>query len=134
MKVYMILLGILYLLRLLVSIWTLTYLPHFLFIIQHLGDMVLFSLCMAGGIAFAYGKHILKFDRGTWKLISRLTLILGAYTVLLYVKGDEVFGIPAPASGGGLFQILMIFLPYVLFSIPVIVYEHELSKKNEAQD
>lgn len=133
MKVYMILLGILYLLRIFVSVWALTHLPHYLFFIQHLGDLVLFSLCMAGGIAQAYGKAIVNLDRGTWKLVSRLTLILGAYTVLLYVKGDEVFGIPSPAAGGGLLQVAMLFLPYVLFSIPVIVYEHELAQKENQE-
>jgi hypothetical protein len=128
MKVYVILLGILYALRMLVSVWALSHVPHYLFMLQHLADIVLFSLCMAGSVAHAYGKHVIRLERGTWKLVSRLTLVLGAFTVLLYVKGDVIFGIPAPAAGGGIFQVAMIFLPYVLFAIPVIVYEHQMGQ------
>lgn len=129
MKVYVVLLAILYVLHISINIWALTTLPHYLFAIQHLADLVLLTLCMAGGIAHSFGKVLVRLERGSWRMVSRLTLVLGAFTVLLYVKGDEVFGVPAPASGGGIMQVALIFLPYVLFAIPVIVYEHELGKK-----
>jgi hypothetical protein len=133
MKVYTVLLAILYALRMFISLWALTTLPHWLFALNHLADIALFTLCVAAAVEFGFGKRLVRLPLDTWRLVGRLTLVLGAFSTLLYTNG-QIFGAPAPAAGGGILQVAMIFLPYVLFAIPVIVYEHKLRQGESPQE
>lgn len=128
MKLYVVLLGFLYVLQMVLSGWSLLAGVNYLYALGHLGNFVLFSLCLAGAIAQAYGKTLVKLPRTGWWWVGRLTLVLGAYTTVLYTRGD-VFGLPSPPSG--FMHAALIFLPYVLFAVPVIVYEHELGKQDK---
>jgi hypothetical protein len=128
MKLYVVLLGFLYVLQMVLSGWSLLAGVNYLYALGHLGNIVLFSLCLVGAIAQAYGKVLVKLPRTGWWWTGRLTLVLGAYTALLYTRGD-FFGLPSPPSG--IMHAVLIFLTYVLFAVPVIVYEYELGKQEK---
>ena len=137
MKVYFILLSFLYLMRMFISIrsilggllgWSLFSFPNYLYILNHLADMVVFSLCLAGCLDLAFKKRLLNFSPDKWRRTYQATLMVGILNVLLYCYGDR-FGAPALIRNPGIFTVIKFFLPYVLFAIPVIVHEHELKKE-----
>lgn len=129
MKFYVILLAILYLLQMYLSFTSIfLFGVNYLYILGHIGNIVLYTLCLSAAVEFAYKKRVIKLSRTNIWWVGRLTLLLGAYTTLLYTRGD-IFGMPSPPSN--FLHAALIFLPYVLFAIPVIVYEYELRKKEQ---
>jgi len=128
MKLYVVLLGFLYVLQMALSVWSLTAKVNVFYALGHVGNIAAFSLCLLGAVAFAYGWSPVRISRRAWWWVGRLTLVLGAYTTVLYTRGD-VFGLPSPPSG--FMHAALILLPYVLFAVPVIVYEHELGKQDK---
>jgi len=128
MKLYFIILSVLYLSRIIVSVWVMLNPPHYLIFLNHAADMVLFTLCLAGCLDLAFKKRLVNFSTDKWRLTYQATLVLGACTVLLMCYGDKV-GVPSPVGNPGFLTIGLIYLPYVLFAIPVIVHEHELKKE-----
>ncbi|MDY7001164.1 MAG: hypothetical protein SVS15_05205 [Thermodesulfobacteriota bacterium] len=128
MKLYFIILSVLFLTRVLLSVWFLLSLPHYLVFLNHVGDIVLFTLCWAGALDLAFKKRLLNFSPDKWRLTYQATLVLGAGSVLLTKYGADL-GVPSPAGSPGILTLGLIFLPYVLFAIPVIVHEHELKKE-----
>lgn len=129
MKFYVILMAILYLLQMYLSITSIfLFGVNYLYVLGHIGNIVLYTLSLSVAIEFAYKKRFIKLSRPHIWWVGRLTLALGAYTTLLYTRGD-IFGLPSPPSN--FLHAALIFLPYVLFAIPVIVYEHELGKKGQ---
>ncbi len=128
MKFYFILLAVLWLARMTVSVSSLLFGQHPLYMLNHALDLVALTLCLTGTLQLSFGKVLLpKFTPDHWRLLSRGTLLLGALSTLLYTHGDLV-GVPATA-GPGLMGVAMVFIPYLLFSIPIIVLEHDLRKK-----
>lgn len=131
MKPYAVLLGILWAVSLFWAFMLATSAPHPYLVMKSLGDIVLLSLCLAGCIELAFGKCVVKFTRSHWRMVFNGTLILGAMHVMLKNFG-EAMGVPSFVGEGGILQILLDFLPYVLFAIPVIILEHERKKAGEA--
>ena len=128
MKFYAILLAVLWVLRVSLSLTSLLMGQHPLYMLNHAADLVVLTLAMAGAMQAGFGKVWLpRFTPNHWRMVSRGTLLLGALSTLLYTHGEAI-GVPATA-GPGLMQVGIVFLPYLLFSIPVIVLEHELRKK-----
>ena len=131
MKFYAILLALLWLLRMAVSLSALLFGQHPAFMLNHALDLVLLTMAMAGAIQVGFGKIWLpRLTPNHWRMVSRATLLLGALSTLLYTQGERL-DIPTPA-GPGLMNVVMIFMPYLLFAIPVIVLEHNLRKADQA--
>jgi len=128
MKLYFLLLSVLFLTRVVVSVWVLLSLPHYLVFLNHAADIVLFALCLAGCLDLAFKKRLVNFSQDKWRLTYQATLVLGAGSVLLTNYGHSL-GVPSPAGSPGILTLGLIFLPYVLFAIPVIVHTHELKKE-----
>ena len=127
MKFYAILLAVLWLLRTTISLWAMLTGQHPLLMLNHALDLVALTLALAGAVQMGFGKVLLpRFTAAHWRMVSRGTLLLGALSTLLYTHGDAV-GVPSSA-GPGLMNVALIFLPYLLFAIPVIILEHELRK------
>jgi len=126
MKGYVILLGALYLSTLAVSAMALRGPAVGLVPVKAVLDVVLFGLCLWGGISYAFGRR-LRLDAGKWRLISRITLAAGAFFTLGMVWGRSL-GIPTPHSSPGLITAAMTLLPYVLFAVPAILYANAMDK------
>ncbi len=127
MKFYAILLAVLWLTRMTVSLWALLTGQHPLLMLNHALDLIVLTLALAGAMQAGFGKILLpRFTAQHWRLVSRGTLLLGALSTMLYTHGEAV-GVPSSA-GPGLMNVALVFLPYLLFAIPVIVLEFELRK------
>ncbi|MBU1003882.1 MAG: hypothetical protein KKE73_15330 [Proteobacteria bacterium] len=127
MKPYSILLLVLWLTTSFTDLWSLAYASHHLFVIKSIATVVLFTLCLAGCIQLAWGKTLLRFAPGQWRMVYQATLAIGAFYVMLKNFGD-LMGVATMSGPINIFQIGLDFLPYLLFAIPVIVLEHELNK------
>lgn len=127
MKFYAVMLAVLWAMRMFISMWAMLQGQHPMLMLNHALDLVVLTLAMAGAVQLGFGKVFLpRFTTGHWRMVSRGTLLLGALSALLYTHGEAV-GVP-PSAGAGLMQVALIFLPYLLFAIPVTVLEHELRK------
>lgn len=124
MKGYFFLLCVLCLSKVLVSLWGLVTASHLLVGVVFLGDVVLLPLCTLGCYALAFKKVV--WSAGTWGAIRLLTLALGVFAVVVFGYGEQ-FGVPSIGQRGML-TIALVFLPYLLFAIPVILYENALKK------
>ncbi len=129
MKGYFYLLSVLYLVTVLVSLWSLTNPLHVLTALKNALDIALFSACLAACHGLVYKRRYWEAPR--WRLIYQATLTLGVFGVMLMGYGER-FGVPSPVGSPGLIQLGLWFLPYLLFVIPVILYEHAL--KNDFKD
>lgn len=127
MKPYSILLILLWLSTTFTELWSIAYATNVLFVLKSLGAVVLFTLCMAGCLQLAWNRRLVRFTTPQWRMTYQATLALGAFAVLLKNFG-EVLGVAMEPVPTGLMQIGMDFLPYLLFAIPVIILEHELSR------
>lgn len=129
MKPYSILLALLWLVTTATDLWGLAYAQHPLFVIKGLGTVVLFTLSLAGCIQLAWGRALVRFAPGQWRMVYQATLALGAFYVLLKNFG-ELLGVATMSGPTNIFQLGLDFLPYLLFAIPIIVLEHELNKEH----
>lgn len=111
-----------------VSAWVMLSLPHYLVFLNHAADIVLFALCLTACLDLAFKKRLVNLSPDKWRLTYQATLVLGACSVLLTKYGDRL-GVPSPAGSPDILTLGLIFLPYVLFAIPVIVYVYELKKE-----
>lgn len=130
MKFYFILLTILHIARvLLISIPAMVNRPALdYFFFNHLGDVILFTLCLAASFELGFGRKVLKsMDAGRWRLAGQATLALGVFQTFLYTLGESL-GAPDLIPEPSLLDVGRLFLPYVLFAIPAIVLSHELAK------
>ncbi len=128
MKTYFVLLAILYFGTLANSFIGLAFVAAPVMIAKIAADVALMGVCLWGCYGMAFGKRYLSAPK--WRMIYQATLALGVATVLLYANG-EVVGLP-PMQGIGLLHAGMIFLPYVLSAIPIILYEKELKEQTNA--
>lgn len=128
MKTYFVLLAILYVGNLANSFVGLAFVAAPVMIAKIAADVALMSISLWGCYGMAFGKRYLSAAK--WRIVYQATLALGVATVLLYANG-EVVGLP-PLEGIGLLHAGMIFLPYVLFAVPIILYEKELKEKTNA--
>ncbi|MBN2140747.1 MAG: hypothetical protein PHV85_09890 [Desulfovibrionaceae bacterium] len=130
MKVYFVLLAFLFLSTLLPSgaVLAHAFSVHYLKVAKSVGDVVLFALCLVGCFGLAFDRRI--FSAGVWGAVKNATLILGAFTVMLLGYG-EIFGVPTPQGRPSLMRMGLIFLPYVLFAAPAVLYERRLRRDGD---
>lgn len=131
MKVYFILLCVLYLATVAMSIWSLTNPLHLLVALKNALDIGLFSMCLVAAFGLAFKRIFLEPTR--WRMTYQATLTLGAFSVMLMGFGGR-FGVPMPVGEPGLLELGLIYLPYLLFAIPVVLYEKALRKGFDAVD
>ena len=134
MKFYFVLLTLLHIARVvLISIPAMVARPvPDWFFFNHLGDCVLFSLCLVASYELGFSRQAMKsMNARRWRLTGQATLALGAFQVFLYTMGEHI-GTPDLIPDPGILDGLRLYLPYVLFAIPAIVHAHELTKKNAA--
>lgn len=91
-------------------------------VVKNIVDMLLFAACLSACGLMAYGKRAL--DPKSWRLVMNGTLTLGAFSVMLY-GFPELFNGP-PDYRSSFLWLAGDFLTYVLFAIPVILYERSL--------
>lgn len=131
MKPYAVLLSILWLTNVVIAFWSLTASLPLAFALKNLGDIVLFTLCLLVCIELAFAKTIVSLSTPQLRLTYNATLFLGGAHVMMKNFGD-MLGLPSPVGELNIFQIVLDFLPYVLFAIPVILLEHERKKAGQA--
>jgi len=98
---------------------------HALLVVKAVADLTLFGLCLQACHGLAFGRR--KGRPGQWRLLSRGTLGLGVLAVLLTGWGEYV-GLPPREGSTHLLNLFMAYLNYVLFAVPVILYENVLRK------
>jgi hypothetical protein len=123
-KVYFFLLCLLYVARILLvslpSIYMGLRSPD-LFTLNHVLDVVAFSLCLAAALELGFGRRLVKrFTDGHWKLTGQATIALGILQTFLYGWGERI-GMPDLIPQPGILTILRLMLPYVLFAVPAIL-------------
>ncbi len=91
-------------------------------LVKNIGDIVLFGLCLRTAFDLAYGRAWL--DAAGCRLLYRATGALGIYAVILAAT-DTPYG-PPGLFGPGLVHAAMVFIPYVLFIVPVVLQERQL--------
>jgi len=131
MKVYFVLLCVLYLATLVMSVWSLTNPLHLLVALKNALDIALFFLCLVGCFGLAFRREYLEPTR--WRLTYQATLTLGVFSVVLMGFGGR-FGVPMPVGDPSLVELGLLYLPYLLFAIPVVLYEQALRKGFDAVD
>jgi len=124
------LLGLLWLARVALDVLLAATLPHPFLLLICVGDVILFTLCLAGCIELGFGKRVVRLSRSQWRIVFNATLVLGGFYVMIKNYG-ELLNMPSLSGEGGLLQILLDFLPYLLFAVPVILLEHERKKAGE---
>jgi len=124
MKLYTILLGLLWLSVTLRDLWSVAFATHPLFVLRAIGTAVLFTLCLAGCLELAWRRRLVRFSSVQWRMTYQATMAMGVFTVLLRHFG-YLLGIADGQSAATLTAIGMDVLPFVLFAIPVILLEHE---------
>ena len=133
MKLYFILMCVLYLATMLPSGVLLMHADqiHWLRILKSVGDLVLFALCLRGAFGLAWNRVYAR--QGVWNNVGAATLVLGGFSVMLFGYG-EIFGVPTPAGKPSLISLGLVFLPYVLFAAPVVIYEYKMKKGEIGQE
>lgn len=129
MKGYFFLLSVLYLAFLALAVWGLTTFLHMYITLKLLADIVLPGLCVWA----CYGLAFKKVYMGpiAWRMVYNLTFILGVFAVLLRGWPDKL-GVPSPVGAPHVLDLALTFLPYILFAIPAVLYDHELKQKQKA--
>jgi hypothetical protein len=122
MKSYFFLLTVLYLSNLANAGIGILAIPTPLALIKNIGDIACFGLCLRTSFGLAYGRAWL--DAAACRLLYRATGALGVYAVILSAT-DTPYG-PPGLFGPGLAHAAMVFVPYVLFIVPVVLQEKRL--------
>lgn len=125
MKGYFILLAVLYVLHVAVGVFVIAVSPHSMLVLKLVVDTVLYGLCLAGCWGLVGRRQI--WSPLTWRVIYQATLVMGGFFFVAQGFGDKL-GIEYPTQEAGLLNLLMNLLNYVLFAVPVIVYENALRK------
>ena len=125
MKGYFVLLCILFVIHTTVNVFVTVVDPHGMRVLKTALDFVLYGLCLYGGYGLMTRKII--WTPMTWRMIYHATLVMGGFFFLTQGFGDRM-GIEHPDQGAGMLNLIMTFLKYLLFAIPVILYEHALRK------
>lgn len=131
MKVYFVLLCLLYLATLAMSLWSLTNPLHVLVALKNALDVALFSICLVGCFGLAFRRVYLEPTR--WRVTYQATFTLGVFSVMLMGFGGR-FGVPMPVGDPSLIELGLLYLPYLLFGIPVVLYERALRKGFDSVD
>ncbi len=124
MKPYFVLLIVLYLSTLANAAIGIAVFPSALALVKNLGDIVVFGLCLRTAYDHAFGRTWLNAAR--CRLLYRGVFALGVYAVILAATGTR-YG-PPGMFGKGLLHVIMVFVPYLLFAIPVVLQEKRLKE------
>ncbi len=121
MKGYAILLGVLFVSSLATRLMTVSVSHEPLARALAGADIVAFGLCLVAAVEMAFHRRWLtsRFGAQGWRLVSRGALVLGAFAVASSAMSR-------PMSAPGLLQLGLMLVPYVVFAIPVILFENEL--------
>ena len=125
MKGYFFLLALLYIATMVMNIWSLTHSIPMLMALKNALDIVLFSLCLFGAYGLGFKREYWVPAR--WRMTYQATLALGVFSVILMGFGER-FGMPTPYTEPGIIQLVLMYLPYLLFALPVILYDNTLRK------
>ena len=125
MKGYCILLAVLYVIHVVMGVFEVVVAPHDMRVLKLVIDAVVFALCLVGCFGLAYRKAL--WSPLTWRVIYQATLVMGCFFFFAQGFGDSV-GIDHPDKDAGLLNLMMNLLNYLLFAVPVIVYEHALRR------
>ncbi|THB67061.1 MAG: hypothetical protein D6E12_09380 [Desulfovibrio sp.] len=123
MKGYFYLLCVLYVLHTGVNIFVAVVEPHGMYVMKALIDAVCFALCLVGSYGLAHRKPI--WTTWTWRTIYQATLVMGGFFFIAQGFGD-VLGIDHPAADAGPINLAMLLIKYLLFAIPVVIYEYAM--------
>lgn len=104
--------------------------PEPLALIKNLGDVVAGALCLRTAFDLGWSRRWL--DAPGCRLLYRATGGLGIYAVILAATGTS-FG-PPGLFGPGLAHSAMVFVPYVLFIVPVVLQERRLAEQDGTGD
>jgi hypothetical protein len=121
-KLYAILLSVLYLSRLAENGLILLHAPYALQAAIKLAEIVIFALCLAAAVGLGWGKR--WRTPGFWGASGTASLMLGAASVMVFGFGG-LFGLPQPERQN-ILQLGLMYLPYVLFAVPAVLYDREL--------
>ncbi len=91
-------------------------------------DLAAMGFCLYGTYGLAFGKRY--FAAFVWRIAYQAVLLLGALTVIMYINGEATGA--APAQGLGLLHMTMMFLPFLLFAVPPILYANKLKESAKA--
>ncbi|TVQ99113.1 MAG: hypothetical protein EA399_08580 [Desulfovibrionales bacterium] len=119
MKVYFVLLAILFLSTTATRLLQLTITTDPALSVKILADIVLFALCLLACHGLAFGRRY--FSLSFWAWPGRLTLILGGIHVLLTLTTLDESASPFWPIDLGMAAII-----YGLFATPAILYANEL--------
>jgi len=119
MKMYCILLAVLFLSATVTRILGLAVGDDPFLILKTLADIVLFGVCLTACYGLAFQRHI--FTPAFWYWPGRLTLALGGGHILLTLSTINEASSPFWPIDLGMGAII-----YGLFAIPAIIYANEL--------
>ena len=128
MKGYFYMLAVLFVAHVAMSVFLVIFVPHPMYLLKTVVDVVLFALALLGCYGLTHHKAI--WTSFTWRVIFQAILVIGAFFVLANVAGGKM-GIDFPTPPVTRMPILypfMLGLVYVLFAWPVILYEYALRK------
>lgn len=118
MKLYCLLLAILFLSSVVTRVLQLLIVTDSLFAFKVLADIVLFALCLSACFGLAFNRRFLA--PAFWAWPGRLTLVLAGFHVL-----QVLTSLPKDAASFRPVDLAMNILIYVLFAIPAILYANE---------
>ncbi|WP_045218451.1 hypothetical protein [Desulfonatronum thioautotrophicum] len=127
MKVYFVLLAILFLSTTVTRLLLLTVTIDPALSVKILADITLFALCLLACHGLAFGRRY--FSVSFWAWPGRLTLILGGIHVLLVLTTLDESASPFWPIDLGMAAII-----YGLFAIPAILYANELKADGTDQE
>jgi len=87
-------------------------------------DLAALGFCLYGAYGLAFGRRF--FAAFVWRIAYQAVLLLGALSVLMVINGWDSGA--EPAKGLGLLHMVMMFLPYLLFAVPPILYANKLKE------
>ena len=97
-------------------------------IIKYAADIVLFAAALYGAYLHGWGKR--EGSIVLWGWIKNLLLALGAFSVIA-AGFPEALGVPGTPQRPGLLRLFLLFLPYILFAVPVVLLEKEMRDERQ---
>jgi hypothetical protein len=126
MKGYFYLLFVLYLATVMRNGLALAYPSHPLVSLRDVAAIVLFGLCVLGCHSMAFART--RFNPPAWRLVYTATLALGVFSLLLHTFGERM-GVTWQGGKPHFLSMVMDFLNYLLFAVPVILLENRMKKE-----
>ncbi|MBU1247842.1 MAG: hypothetical protein KKB70_04015 [Proteobacteria bacterium] len=126
MKVYFVMLAVLFLFSIINRIMSLIIGAPSVIMVSYLADMVLFGLCLRVAYGVAFNKRY--FEPSAVRLIYYGVMALGLLSVFLVTAG-ELVGLPDLEIHA--LDLILWFLPYPLFALPCVLLERALKEDED---